>query len=114
MELRERHCVVPLPKGTRKLEGDALEDLARQTPEWRAEGDRLVRTFAFPDFLAAMRFVNALAELAQAEDHHPDFTVRYSKVEVSSWTHTVDGLSDNDFVLAAKLDALYSSQRPAE
>lgn len=114
MELRDRHCKVPLPKGTPKLEGEALRALARQTPAWKAEADRLVRTFAFPDFLAAMRFVNALADLAQAEDHHPDFTLRYSKLEVSSWTHDVHGLSENDFILAAKLDALYSSQRPAE
>jgi 4a-hydroxytetrahydrobiopterin dehydratase len=114
MDLTQKHCVVPLPKGTPKLAGAALGALAAQTPEWTVAGDRLVRTFAFRDFVAAIGFVNALAALAEAEDHHPDFTVRYSKVEVSSWTHTVDGLSENDFILAAKLDALYSAQRPAE
>lgn len=112
MDLLSKKCV-DLPKGTPKLAGEPLAALAAEVPSWRVENDRLVRTFSFPDFLAAMRFVNALAALAQDEDHHPDFTVRYSKVEVSSWTHTAHGLSENDFILAAKLDALYSSQRPA-
>lgn len=112
MALAQKRCVVPLPKGTPKLAGPALAALVAETPEWRAAEDRLVRTFSFPDFAAAMRFVNGLAAVAEAEDHHPDFTVRYSKVEVSSWTHTVHGLSENDFILAAKLDDLYSSQRP--
>ena len=112
MNLASKTCVVPLPKGTLELSGPLVAELAAQTPEWRVEDHRLVRTFVFQDFAAAMRFVVALAELAEREDHHPDFTVRYSKVEVSSWTHTVHGLSENDFILAAKLDALYSSQRP--
>lgn len=111
MDLLAKTCV-DLPKGTPKLEGEPLAALGREVPEWRVANDRLVRTFSFPDFDAAIRFVNALASLAQSENHHPDFTVRYSKVEVSSWTHTVHGLSENDFILAAKLDALYSSQRP--
>jgi 4a-hydroxytetrahydrobiopterin dehydratase len=112
MDLASKTCRVPLPKGTPKLAGASLDALCAQLPSWRAEGDRLVRTFSFRSFADAMRFVNALAALAEAQNHHPDFTVRYAKVEVSSWTHEIGGLSENDFILAAKLDALYSSQRP--
>lgn len=106
MTLAEKRCRVPLPKGTPKLDQAAAESLAREIPEWRVAGDRLVRTFTFKSFVPAIAFVNKLAELAEAENHHPDFTVRYNKVEVSTWTHDVHGLSENDFILAAKLDRL--------
>ena len=69
-------------------------------------GMRLTRRFTFADFSAAMGFVTALAEVATAEDHHPDFTVRWNLVEVVTWTHDAGGLTDNDFILAARLDAL--------
>lgn len=111
MSLVDRHCVVPLPKGTPKLTGDALAPLLAEVPSWEAKGDRLVRTFMCRDFAHAMKFVNALAVIAEAEDHHPDFTVRYNRVEVSSWTHTVDGLSENDFILAAKLSRAWTDER---
>jgi 4a-hydroxytetrahydrobiopterin dehydratase len=111
MTLADRRCI-PLKVGTPKLTADQANVLLLETPEWRLEGDSLVRTLTFPDFRAAMRFVNALAELAEAEDHHPDFTVRYSKVEVSIWTHTVSGLSENDFILAAKLDRIVRDHLP--
>lgn len=111
MSLADRHCVVPLPKGTLKLSPAEVAPLLAEVPGWEAKADRLVRTFAFKDFAAAMKFVNALAEVAEREDHHPDFTVRYNKVEVSSWTHTVDGLSENDFILAAKLSQVSTDER---
>lgn len=105
MDLVSKRCA-PLPKGTPKLTDAEIAALAPQVPAWTARDDRLVRTFSFPDFAAAMKFVNALAALAEDEDHHPDFTVRYNRVEVSTWTHTVHGLSENDFILAAKIDRL--------
>jgi 4a-hydroxytetrahydrobiopterin dehydratase len=106
MNLANRHCKVPLPKGTQKLDAAAAAELAQQVPDWRVQGDRLTRTFELKTFPAAMNFVNALAALAEAEDHHPDFTVRFNKVEISTWTHDVGGLSENDFILAAKIDLL--------
>jgi 4a-hydroxytetrahydrobiopterin dehydratase len=106
MKLANRHCKVPLPKGTPKLSPAAAAELVEEVPEWRVQGDRLTRTFDLKTFPAAMNFVNALAALAEAENHHPDFTVRYSKVEISTWTHDVNGLSENDFILAAKIDLL--------
>lgn len=106
MNLANRHCRVPLPRGTVKLDQAAASALAREVPDWHLRGDRLTRTFDLKTFPAAMNFVNALAALAESENHHPDFTVRYSKVEISTWTHDVDGLSENDFILAAKIDRL--------
>lgn len=67
---------------------------------------RLHKHYRFRDFKEAMRFVDALARVAEAEGHHPDFHVHYANVDVELWTHAVGGLSDNDFIVAAKLDAL--------
>jgi 4a-hydroxytetrahydrobiopterin dehydratase len=80
----------------------------RELPGWTAgeRGTRLSRRFTFADFGAAMGFVNALAGVATAEDHHPDFSVSWNTVEVVSWTHDAGGLTDNDFILAARLDAV--------
>lgn len=75
---------------------------------WDTPGDttRLHKRYRFRDFKEAMRFVDALADVAEQEGHHPDFHVHYSTVEVELWTHTIGGLSDNDFIVAARLDAL--------
>lgn len=104
MTLAERRCRVPLPKGTPKLTDTRA--LNAEVPEWTVDNDRLKRTFSFKDFVAAIAFVNELAKLAEDENHHPDFTVRYNKVDISTWTHDVSGLSENDFILAAKIDRL--------
>ena len=67
---------------------------------------RLERTVTLRDFRAAVAFVDQLAELAETEGHHPDFMIRYNRVTVSSWTHAASGLTENDFILAAKIDEL--------
>lgn len=86
----------------------------RELPGWTATDRcrRLTRRFTFPGFGAAIAFVNALAGLATAEDHHPDFAVRWNVVEVTSSTHDAGGLTDNDFILAARLDALPEAPPP--
>jgi 4a-hydroxytetrahydrobiopterin dehydratase len=71
----------------------------------REERTRIHKHYRFRDFVQAMRFVNAMAEVAEAEGHHPDFSVHHSAVDVSLWTHAIGGLSENDFIVAAKLDA---------
>jgi len=89
--------------------GPAQVDQAlRSLHGWDArEGHlKLHKHHRFKDFREAMRFVNAMADLAEAEGHHPDFTVHYDTVDVTLWTHAVGGLSENDFILAAKLDRL--------
>ena len=75
-------------------------------PGWEARDGKLHRTFDHKDFVAAMAFVSAMAALAEAEGHHPDFCVHYRRVDVSVWTHAIGGLSENDFILAAKIDGL--------
>ncbi len=101
-----RHCVA-CEKGTPPLtEAEAREYLA-QLPGWELrEGRSLRQRFRFPDFRAAMAFVNGIADLAEAEGHHPDFRVSYNRVTVDLTTHAIGGLSDNDFIMAAKIDAL--------
>lgn len=105
MALRDKRCV-PCDGKTPKLDAAQQRLLAPEVPDWEIRDEKLHRRFAFRDFVEAMRFVNRMAEVAEAEDHHPDFAVHYKVVDVTIWTHAVGGLSENDFVLAAKLDAL--------
>jgi 4a-hydroxytetrahydrobiopterin dehydratase len=104
-DLQAKRCVPCMP-GTPKLTPDEVTRLAPAVPVWTTAGERLRRQFFFPDFVRAMQFVNRMADLAEAEGHHPDFCVHYREVDVTIWTHAVDGLSENDFILAAKIDAL--------
>jgi 4a-hydroxytetrahydrobiopterin dehydratase len=105
--LAGRSCV-PCRGGVPSLEESAARALLAQTPGWRLEegGTRLKRGFEFADFVEAMRFVNRVAEVAEAEGHHPDIAIHWNKVELTLWTHKIGGLHENDFILAAKVDAL--------
>lgn len=104
MDLTQRKCV-PCEGGVPKLEPDAVAALLRKLEGWSVVGERLNRHFRFRDFAAAMRFVNAIAAIAEDEGHHPDFTVRdWNVVDVSIWTHAISGLSENDFIVAAKIE----------
>jgi 4a-hydroxytetrahydrobiopterin dehydratase len=105
MDLVQKRCV-PCEGGVPKLDPDAQRPLLAQVPAWRAEGDKLLRTFRFANFREAMAFLERVADLAEGEGHHPDFCVHYNKVDMSLWTHAIGGLSENDFILAAKIDAL--------
>jgi 4a-hydroxytetrahydrobiopterin dehydratase len=105
MDLRARRCV-PCEGGVPKLGAAEVGALLREIPGWEARDDQLHRTFTFRDFVTAMRFVNRMAEVAEAEGHHPDFTVHYRRVDVVVWTHAIGGLSENDFILAAKITPL--------
>jgi 4a-hydroxytetrahydrobiopterin dehydratase len=107
VRLLDRHCA-RWPKGRPPLSGPEVAAALGELPGWTAteRATRLGRRYAFADFRAAMRFVTGLADLANAEDHHPDFTVRWNVVEVVTWTHDAGGLTDNDLILAARLDAL--------
>ena len=105
MDLRAKRCV-PCEGGVPKLGAAEVSALLREIPGWEARDDQLHRTFTFRDFVTAMRFVNRMAEVAEAEGHHPDFTVHYRRVDVVIWTHAIGGLSENDFILAAKITPL--------
>jgi 4a-hydroxytetrahydrobiopterin dehydratase len=75
-------------------------------PKWQVEGDQLVRSFQFPDFLAAVRFVNRVADLAEEAGHHPDIDIRYNRVRLGLTTHDAGGLTAKDFSLAVRIDKL--------
>lgn len=106
--LQDRHCSVYAP-GTAPLDPAHCEALRAQLhPEWQLTHDRLSiqRDYRFRDFHQTMAFVNALAWIAHREDHHPDLEVGYRHCLVRYSTHSVGGLSENDFICAAQIDAL--------
>jgi 4a-hydroxytetrahydrobiopterin dehydratase len=108
--LKNKRCV-PCEAGTPPLDGSTVRLLLGEVPAWKlgdesGQPPRISRRFEFADFLAAMAFVSKMASLAEEEGHHPDFCVHYSRVDVTLWTHAVGGLSENDFILASKLDAI--------
>jgi 4a-hydroxytetrahydrobiopterin dehydratase len=104
-ELKDKKCV-PCEGGIPKLEGPQAETLLREIEDWELQGSRLHKTFKFKRFMQAIEFVNKMASVAEAEGHHPNFCVNFREVEVTIWTHAIDGLSENDFILAAKLDGI--------
>ncbi|HEY0722033.1 MAG TPA: 4a-hydroxytetrahydrobiopterin dehydratase [Gammaproteobacteria bacterium] len=105
--LHERHCIV-IEKGSEPLDGVKVRELLAQVQEWQVADDKksISRLFRFTDFHQTMAFVNALAWVAHQQDHHPDLEVGYNRCKVSYSTHTVQGLSINDFICAARIDAL--------
>jgi Pterin-4a-carbinolamine dehydratase len=105
MELKEKKCV-PCEGGVPKLDSAQTQLLLPQLKDWEPRGDKLHKTFKFKTFPQAIQFVNKMAEIAEAEGHHPNFCVNYREVDVTQWTHAINGLSENDFILAAKLDAI--------
>jgi 4a-hydroxytetrahydrobiopterin dehydratase len=105
--LAEKSCV-PCRGGVPPLAPGAAQALLVGVPGWRLEENatRLSRSFAFRDFVAAMKFVNSVAELAERQAHHPDISIHWNKVELILWTHKIGGLHENDFILAAKVNRL--------
>ena len=105
MGLRDRKCV-PCEGGVDPLSKKETRRLIRQIEGWSERRKKLEKTRTFADFRQAMAFVGRVADLAEAEGHHPDFCVHYNRVDFTLWTHAIRGLSENDFILAAKIDAL--------
>lgn len=103
--LADRRCR-PLPAGTPALTAAECAAYLEQLPGWAIAGERLRRDYRLPDFARALALVNAIGALAEAEDHHPDIALSWGRVGVALWTHSVGGLSENDFILAAKIEAL--------
>ncbi len=93
-------------EGQLALNSDEISRLLEQTPGWVLAADAIEKRYTFPDFHRTMGFVNALAWVANTEDHHPDLLVSYGQCTVRFNTHSVGGISINDFICAAKVDAL--------
>lgn len=109
-ELASRTCI-PCRGGVPALHGKELAAIHLQVPEWKfidghVDGHRIARTFSFPDFRKALGFVNQVGELAEQQGHHPDILLAWGKVEITLWTHKVNGLTESDFIMAAKIDCL--------
>jgi 4a-hydroxytetrahydrobiopterin dehydratase len=105
-ELASKTCV-PCRGGTPPLKGEELEGLRQQVSEWEViEEHHLRRVFRFKNFREALGFVNKVGELAEEQGHHPDICFGWGRVEVMVWTHKIDGLTESDFIFAAKADTL--------
>lgn len=107
MELAKRKCV-PCEGGVPSLSEEEIMDFLTVVNQgWIAKDNKkITRDFAFVNFTHTMNFVNEVARIAEEEGHHPVMHVHYGKVEIELWTHAIDGLSENDFILAAKIDKL--------
>jgi 4a-hydroxytetrahydrobiopterin dehydratase len=105
--LAEKECV-PCKGGTPPLKGEEMAKLARQlAPGWQAVDEHhLEKEFKFKDFREALDFTNRVGELAEAQGHHPDIYLAWGQVRLTIWTHKVNGLTESDFILAAKADKL--------
>ncbi len=107
-KLSERRCI-PCEGGVKPLDADECATLLKNLgTQWRLSADnkQLIATFEFKNYFRTLAFVNAAAYIAISEDHHPDLAFGYKTCTVTFWTHAIDGLSENDFICAAKVDAL--------
>ena len=104
MELAEKRCV-PCRGGVPPLKGEEIQKLQPQVPDWQVVNEHhLERTYRFADFVTALAFVNRVGAIAEQEGHHPDLYLSWGKVDVRIWTHKINGLTESDFILAAKID----------
>jgi 4a-hydroxytetrahydrobiopterin dehydratase len=109
VSLADKTCV-PCRGGVPPIKGAKLAAIHRQLADpaqWKViDEHHIVRAYKFPDFKSALAFVNRVGELAEEQGHHPDILLGWGKVEITTWTHAVDGLTESDFILAAKIDSL--------
>ncbi len=107
MTLETRHCTT----NAKALDPWTIDAMLPDVPGWAVIDNTLTREFTLPDYRATIAFVNAVADIAEHEDHHPEMTVGYATCRVSWTTHSAGGsVSENDFICAAKVNALYPQQ----
>ena len=106
-QLIEKKCV-PCEGGVQPFNKDQIQEyLAQLSSAWEVKDDKkITKRFKFHDFKEAMVFVNKIADLAEQEGHHPDITINYNRVTIELFTHSIGGLSENDFILASKIEQL--------
>ncbi|HEY9286474.1 MAG TPA: 4a-hydroxytetrahydrobiopterin dehydratase [Candidatus Dormibacteraeota bacterium] len=111
--LADQKCI-PCRGGTPPLTHDQIEPLIAQLDGWQVEEDRkLVKSFKVKNWVEAVAFVNRITPVAEAENHHPDLYVRWGEVRVNLWTHKINGLTESDFYMAAKIDRAFQPVTPA-
>jgi 4a-hydroxytetrahydrobiopterin dehydratase len=107
--LASKTCV-PCRGGVPPLKGKELAALHQQVPQWKVINEHhITRTFTFPDFKQALDFVNRVGAVAEEQGHHPDILLAWGKAEITLWTHKIDGLTESDFIMAAKIDGLHAA-----
>lgn len=105
-DLASRKCK-PCEGGVAPLKEAEIRNLLKQLDGWEYANGRIAKTYSFKNYYQTMAFVNAAAWISHREDHHPDVSVGYKQCRVEYMTHAINGLSDNDFICAAKLDKLF-------
>jgi len=106
--LADNKCV-PCRGGTPPLTHEQIAPLLAQLEGWQVENDKkLIKSFKVKDWVAAVDFVNRITPVAEAEGHHPDLYVRWGEVRAYLWTHKIDGLTESDFYMAAKIDRVFA------
>ncbi len=110
MSLARKECV-PCKGGVPPLKGDELNRLNEQVEGWDViEGHHLSKTYKFPNFVKALEFVNKVGRIAEQQGHHPNIFLTWGKARIETWTHKIDGLTESDFILAAKIDEILITQ----
>jgi 4a-hydroxytetrahydrobiopterin dehydratase len=105
-QLADKKCV-PCRGGIPPLRGEELKRIHQNVPQWTVTNEHHIsREFRFPDFKQALEFVNRVGDVAEKEGHHPDIFLTWGKVQITLWTHKIDGLTESDFIMAAKIDRL--------
>jgi 4a-hydroxytetrahydrobiopterin dehydratase len=107
--LRQAHCKA-CEGGTPPVAGERVDAVLRELPGWSRAGEAIEKTYRFKNYYETMAFVNATAWVSHAEDHHPDLEVGYNKCTVRYSTHAIGGLSENDLICAAKVEALVQAR----
>jgi 4a-hydroxytetrahydrobiopterin dehydratase len=107
--LADQKCV-PCKGGTPPLTREQIQPLLAQLDGWQVEDDKkLIKSFKLKNWIEAVEFVNRISPIAEAEGHHPDLYVRWGEVRVYLWTHKIDGLTESDFYMAAKIDRVFAT-----
>ena len=105
-DLASKTCV-PCRGGVPPLKGQELASYQKQVSSWNIVNEHhITKSFKFPNFVKALEFVNRVGELAEGQGHHPDIFLAWGKVEITLWTHKIGGLTESDFIMAAKIDRL--------
>ena len=105
MNLTPKKCK-PCEGGIPPLTEEQANDLLKQIPTWTIKEGHVLKQFQFKNFKEAISFVNKVADIAEQEGHHPNIAINFKKVDIELWTHAINGLSENDFIVPAKIDEI--------
>ena len=111
-ELTSMKCF-PCRGGIPPLQSDKIEKMMNIVEGWKLESgpDKITKKYKFKNFKEAMHFVNKVADIAETEGHHPDISISWNKVTLTLWTHAINGLHENDFIMAAKIDEMLEKSK---